>query len=260
MTTGIRQFVDIDTHRLTDPDYRDRCAKRLDAEGALVLRSFFTDVFVDSVRKESTGREPEAFFASSTHNIWLTPPDPNYAEDHAFNRQMVSTKGLLADDQVPSTSALRAVYDDPSVREFIASVVGVAEVYPYADDLSSVNVHFHRDGEELGWHFDNSSFAITTLITPPKDGGVFEYVPELRDAALDEQNFDGVRDAVDNATNVHQLDFEPGDLVIFRGRNSMHRVTPSQGDRTRILVVFAFNTEPGIGLSESAKQTFYGRT
>ena len=40
----------------------------------------------------------------------------------------------------------------------------------------------------------------------------------------------------------------------------MHRVTPTGGDRTRILIVFAFNTEPDIGLSDSALGTFYGRT
>jgi len=51
----------------------------------------------------------------------------------------------------------------------------------------------------------------------------------------------------------------PGDLMLFRGRNSIHRVTPSAGDRTRVLVVFAYNTEPGLGLSDAAKEAFYGR-
>ena len=43
------------------------------------------------------------------------------------------------------------------------------------------------------------------------------------------------------------------------GRNSMHRVTPTVGERTRILVVLAYNTEPGVALSEAARMTFYGR-
>jgi len=37
-------------------------------------------------------------------------------------------------------------------------------------------------------------------------------------------------------------------------------VTTSVGDTTRMLVVFAFNDEPGVTLSESALETFYGRT
>jgi len=55
------------------------------------------------------------------------------------------------------------------------------------------------------------------------------------------------------------LTIEPGTLVLFRGRNSMHRVTPTEGDRTRYLVVLAYNDQPGISLSENARMTFYGR-
>ena len=46
---------------------------------------------------------------------------------------------------------------------------------------------------------------------------------------------------------VQKLLFDPGDLVLFRGRNSIHRVTPTEGKITRMLVVFAFNDQPGIG-------------
>ena len=36
--------------------------------------------------------------------------------------------------------------------------------------------------------------------------------------------------------------------------------TPTEGDVTRILVVFAYNDRPGIALSQSALRTFYGRS
>ncbi len=52
----------------------------------------------------------------------------------------------------------------------------------------------------------------------------------------------------------------PGDLVLFRGRNALHRVSPTVGATTRMLVVFAFNDQLGVQLSESALLTFYGRT
>ena len=55
------------------------------------------------------------------------------------------------------------------------------------------------------------------------------------------------------------LSVEPGTLVLFRGRNAMHRVTPTQGVRDRILVVLAYNSKPGIALSEAARMTFFGR-
>ena len=82
---------------------------------------------------------------------------------------------------------------------------------------------------------------------------------DLRDADAGELNFKGVADVLDGSGTVETLDITPGTLVLFRGRNSMHRVTPTIGDRTRILVVLAYNTEPGIALSEAARMTFYGR-
>jgi len=138
-------------------------------------------------------------------------------------------------------------------------VVGVPSVYPYADPLSSINIHYAAEGQELGWHFDNSSFAITLLLQAPEAGGVFEYVKDLRDAGQGEMNYEGVANVLDGKIPPQVLTIDPGTLVLFRGRNSMHRVTPTQGDRTRYLVVLAYNDQPGISLSENARMTFYGR-
>ena len=144
-------------------------------------------------------------------------------------------------------------------RRFLARVVGEAELHEYADPLSSINVHYAAAGQELGWHFDNSSFAVTLLLQAPEDGGAFQYARDLRDADAGELNYEGVEAVLDGRVPPEPLDVTPGTLVLFRGRNSMHRVTPTIGDRTRILVVLAYNAEPGVALSEAARMTFYGR-
>ena len=253
------QLIDHSRHPIDDPRYAARCRDRLDETGALVLEGFLSAHALDRILSESTGRENEAFFTVDTHNVYLTAPDPSRAPTDVFNRQIRSTKGCLADDQVPAASPLRELYDSPELRRFLAAVLGVERLHPYADELSSINVHFHREGEELGWHFDNSSFAVTLLIQAPESGGRFEYVSDLRDADAGDLNLAGVERVLDGVVEPTVLGFRPGDLVLFRGRNSMHRVTPSGGDRTRILVVLAYNTEPGIGLSTQAQETFYGR-
>ncbi len=132
-------------------------------------------------------------------------------------------------------------------------------LYPYADPLSSINLHYAAQGQELGWHFDNSSFAITLLLQKPQAGGLFQYVRDLRDADAGEMNYDGVAAVLDQTHTPDALAIDAGDLVLFRGRNSLHRVTPTEGDITRMLAVLAYNTQPGIALSETARLTFYGR-
>lgn len=138
-------------------------------------------------------------------------------------------------------------------------MLGETAVHPYADRLSSINLYYAHTGPELGWHFDNSQFAITLLIQKPRAGGVFEYVGGLRDADRGDMNYEGVRRALDGEMPVQQLAIDEGDLVLFPGRNAMHRVTPTEGPVTRMLAVLAYNGQPGVALSESARMTFYGR-
>jgi len=248
-----------DRHPIDQKTFIDSSRRTLDTTGALVLEDFFTSQCVTTILEHSTAAEDLAFFASSSHNVYLTPTDSSLRPDHAFNRQIVSSKGCIAHDQVVATSPLRDIYDSRQFRELLADVLATQSVHPYADELSGINVHFHRPGQELGWHFDNSSFAVTMLVRASDRGGRFEYIPDLRRPHDQEEEFARLRDALDGKTASRTLCFGPGALVMFRGRDALHRITPTLGHTTRVLAVFAYNTQEGIKLSDSAKRTFYGR-
>ncbi len=256
----IHTLVDAERHPIEEPAYVDRCRLQLHRDGALVLQGFARPETIELIVTQSAQLESGAFYAGTTHNVYLTASDPDFPGEHPFNRQVASSKGLIADDEVPSDSPLRDIYGDASFRSFLCGVLGIERIHPYADDLSSINVHFAVAGMELGWHFDNSSFAVTMLLQAAEAGAHFEYVPAVRDADAGDMAFDRVASVLDGKEPAHRLDFAPGDLVMFRGRDAMHRVTPTDGDTTRMLVVFAYNAEPGVALSESALTTFYGRT
>ena len=214
---------------------------------------------VEQTCREAEAHRDKAFFCTTKHNVYLTPPVPEFSTDHPRNREVISSKGCITDDQVPLDSPLRTLYDAPLFKEFLCAVLGEQGLYRYADPLSSINVHYAEPGQELGWHFDNSSFAITLMLQPPERGGAFEYVGGVRNAETGEMNFDGVEQVLDGKVTAKCLSMEAGALVLFRGRNAMHRVAPVEGASTRMLVVLAYNAEPGISLSESARLTFYGR-
>jgi predicted 2-oxoglutarate/Fe(II)-dependent dioxygenase YbiX len=84
-------------------------------------------------------------------------------------------------------------------------------------------------------------------------------VRNFRDADNNDMNFSGVKKLLRGEIDSESLSMEPGTLVLFRGKNSIHRVTPVEGDLTRILAVLAYNSEPNISLSETSRMTFYGR-
>ena len=102
---------------------------------------------------------------SDKHNVYLEPSDPSFQDSHPRNKTVISSKGCITDNQVPSDSYLRFLYNSKSFKEFLCEVLSEEALYKYDDELSSINIHYAKEGQELGWHFDNSSFTITLLIT-----------------------------------------------------------------------------------------------
>ena len=257
--SALADIVDTARYPLSDSAFQAVCRETLAETGALVLPGFLRPEATETVRREGEAKQDLAFFCSQSHNVYLTAPDSDYPDDHPRNREVVSSKGCITDDQIAQASPLRVLYDSPVFRGFLCAVLGEASLHPYADPLSSINLHYAKPGQELGWHFDNSAFAITLMVQAPEAGGAFEYVSGLRDAEAGEMNFERTAGVLDGEIAPQRLTMAAGTLVLFRGRNALHRVAPVEGGRTRMLVVLAYNAEPGIALSESARMTFYGR-
>ena len=254
----VQQIIDTEKHPVLDEEFRAKCKDTLDQTGVLILREFLRAPAIATIYQEALDGSDKAYFCTQRHNVYLTEADPSFASDHPRNREVISSKGCICDDIIPAQSPLRHLYNSEDLKFFLCTILGEEALYEYADPLSSINLHYAKPGQELGWHFDNSSFAITLMIKAPEKGGQFEYVSEMRNSKKGEMNFDGVRAVLDGKIPVETLNLKPGDLVLFRGRDAIHRVAPVEGGK-RILVVLAYNTEPGIALSESARQTFFGR-
>ncbi|MCH8530916.1 MAG: 2OG-Fe(II) oxygenase [Saccharospirillum sp.] len=254
----LNDILDLTRYPLGDDAFRQQCRQTLMQDGALVLPGFMKVEAVEQVRQEGLAQKHLAYYTTNQHNVYLSDPDPAYADTHPRNRRVNSSKGCITDDQIGPDSPLRQLYDAEGFRDFLGTLLEES-LYPYADPLSSINLHYASEGQELGWHFDNSSFATTLLIEKPAAGGVFEYVENLRDADRGDMNYEGVEQVLAGKITPKQLSMEPGTLVLFRGRNAMHRVTPTIGAITRMLAVLAYNSQPGVALSENARMTFFGR-
>ena len=256
---AINTLIDHTRHPVEQAAFRDSCKRVLDDKGVLLLPGFLTPLALSRLAQEGEQRQQEAYYTVSDHNIYLKPGDPEFSEDHPRNRLVCSSKGCITTDQIPADSPLRALYHSNTFKEFLCAVLNESSLYEYSDSLSSINLHYASEGQELGWHFDNSSFAITLLVQKPEAGAAFEYVKDVRDADRGDMNYEKANAILNGEVPLQTVCMEAGALVLFRGRNSLHRVTPTLGGITRMLAVLAYNTEPGIALSESARMTFYGR-
>lgn len=91
-----------------------------------------------------------------------------------------------------------------------------------------------------------------------QEGGVFEYVPDIR--TPDAENFERVKAILDGGREgVRELDLLPGDLQLFKGRFSMHRVTKIVGTTTRYIALPTYVYDPWRMNRPHHAETFYGR-
>ena len=257
--TKLASIIDLQKHPIDENHYREKCKTKLDKSGVLVLDNFLFESSVKSILAEAKAQENLAYYCVNEHNVYLDPFDKELSKSHPRNKTVSSSKGCITDDQVPEKSSLRALYNSPKFKDFLCVVLGETVLYKYDDNLSSINIHYAKEGQELGWHFDNSSFAITLLIQKPEAGGQFEYIRQFRNSDNNDNNYDGVLDLLNGSCNTEKLLMENGTLVLFRGKDAIHRVTPTIGNRTRILSVLAYNSKPDVSLSESARITFFGK-
>ena len=146
-----------------------------------------------------------------------------------------------------------------SHQKFLKGVLNLDNLYPYKDKLSSINYNYYQKYQQLGWHFDNASFAITLMIQSSDKGGEFEYVSRGRDFSKNFIDKKFIKNILYSKLIPEKIDVSAGTLVLFYGRNYLHRVTPVKSKKPRILVTLNYNEEKGIMLSENARKTFFGR-
>lgn len=135
-------IVDRRRYPLESPSLRAACRATLARDGALLLPRFLTAQAIATVRREAAAHRHLAYFCTQRHNVFLMPPDPAFAATHPRNREVVSSKGCITDNQVPTDSPLRALYTACAWRSFLCAVLEEDALHAYADPLSSINVHY----------------------------------------------------------------------------------------------------------------------
>ena len=240
-------------------DYVIQCHNKLKKENILQLDNFLTDEAIENIQIEAEFLKDQAYYCSQLHTILLNKKDKNLDDTDPCNIEVKSDKGCVPHDLIPKNSYLNKLYNLNKFKYFIKSVLGLKNIYPYKDSLSSINYNYYEKNQQLGWHFDNASFAITLMISSPDKGGVFEYFTNGRNYEINYINKKLIKNVMDKNVKINKLTVNPGTLILFYGRNYLHRVTPIQSEKGRILVTLNYNLEEGMELSNNARKTFFGR-
>ena len=231
----------------------------MSANGVAVLAGFVIPSAMELIIAEANRLAPLGHFSETFSSPYLSAPDPSLPAGDPRSRSQRAALSAVAFDEFGSESLLVRLYESSVLREFLASVLGVDQLHSYADPLGAMSLAVMVDGDELGWHFDFSEFVVSLGIQSPTDGGTFDVVPRLRSA--DDPNDAAVIEVLDgDLDRVVTLPLEPGTLMIFAGRNSMHSVSPIHGGVERLVALLSYDTRPGTDSTDELKMVRYGRT
>jgi len=257
---NINSIIDYNKHPINDIKYINECNSLIKMNSLLVLENFLSKESLFKILNETKSLEDKAFYCKQQHTILLTKQSDNIDKNDPLNRLMISDKGCVPHDLINKNSDLNNLYKSDVFKTFIKKVLNLDNIFPYTDNLSSINLNYYQKGQQLGWHFDNASFAITLMIQSSTIGGDFEYISEGRDSKNNYIDKKLISNIIDGTNKPKKLDVNEGTLVLFYGRNYLHRVTPVQSKTPRILITLNYNEENHIELSENARLTFFGRT
>jgi hypothetical protein len=230
----------------------------LERDGCAVLKGFLTADGVAALTAEAESVSEQGHRSFNRTNAYFTKDDPDLPADHPKRQFFDRSNAFIPADNFSPDGALRQIHDFEGFDAFIQACLQEENFYRYADPLADVIVNMAEEGEGFPWHFDTNNFTVTLAIQNAESGGAFEYAPAIR---AETENFDEVgRVLRGQSDRVKVLELEPGDLQLFRGRYSLHRVAPLKGQRRRYVAIFSYVEEPNmVGAPERTEQ-LYGRT
>ncbi len=236
------------------------CRQQLQQRGCCVLKNFLTTKALFFAQQESLSLEHEAYYATRKTNIFKTDDDPKLAPEHPARFFMERTNAFVPQNKFQPQSLFLALYHAPIFQNFIAASLATEVIYEYDDPLAGLVLNILRHDAQHPWHYDDNDFSIVLMIQAASKGGVFEYAPNIR--TPQSENFELVSQILHGCyEGVQQNNLQPGDLQIFQGKLSLHRVTKVVGNQQRCTAIFSYTKEQDlIGKIKDDNELLFGRS
>lgn len=252
--------VDLDRYPFHDEALIARAHEAFVADGVCVLPGFLRPAAVAELVAECEALASGAHRSHVRGTPYLAAPETDRPEGHPRRALVDNRLEVIAYDQFPADSLLRALYEWDDLLGFVAAVLGVDELHRYADPFGALNVAIMREGDVLGWHFDMTDFVVSIALQSSTAGGDFLNAKQIRTA--DDERFDDVASVLALGAGsplVRTEPMTPGTLMLFNGRRSLHQVSEVRGDVPRYVALLAYDTKPGTDSTDALKLTRYGR-
>jgi hypothetical protein len=261
-----RELIDLEHYPIADLTASatravvDEQRRSLASKGVAILPGFVTPAAIATMAAQGDRLKACAHLEDVWGSPYLELPDESYPEGHPRRANVHSLTWVIAYDLIPRHSLARVLYEWDPLMHFIGAILERRPLYRMADPMGALNVTLMDEGHVQGWHYDNADFVVSLAIRSSWDGGKFECAPFIRSAA--DEHYADVASVLrgDAPQRIETFPMTPGTLMIFEGRNSIHRVSPVVGDVSRQVALFAYDTRPDADSTALFKMLRYGRS
>lgn len=261
----IEDIVDLDTypiHKMDSTVRSDLVAEtrdQMDRYGCFRISDFIRVEAVEQMLAEAQSLHDQTTWSVMTHNPYASPDDTSFPDGHPRRFFQHRESGFINSDLIAYDSPLNRIYDADVMTHFVWECLGTERpIYKWADPLGCNPYGVMESDHYFPWHFDGNEFTVSILVQRAESGGIFEYVPDIRQPG--HENYERVQAVLEGSREeVRVLDLQPGDLQLFKGRYSMHRVTKIVGDTTRYIALPTYVHDPYRMNRPHHSTTFYGR-
>ena len=259
----VEQVVDTARYPLSEPasqawkDAVSRTHHELQILGCSVLPNFIRSTLSDALQLECSEIASLARYDVEVVNAYNIATDASLPDGHPGRTIMERGNAFVARDRIPAHFIIHQLYTSQLFQCFVADCFELSRVHELADPLSGLCLNIVSPGMAHPWHFDTNEFTVSMLTQESQAGGIFEYCPNIRSAHA--ENFADVRAVLAGCGEhlIRRLSLRPGDLQLFKGRYSLHRVSSVQGETARHSAIFAYSERSGvIGSVERTRQLF----
>ena len=265
MNDRLKTIVDLENYPIHDLNSKKikklvkKCKDDLDKLSCSTIPNFILPNSIKVMNSEIEEKIDKVFMSKKNINPYLnSKDDPSLNEAHPKRTFLERDNGYLNSDLFNKESEMKFLYEQEELLKFVSVCLGISPIYRWADPLACHAYNVMRPEGILPWHFDSCEFTLSIMIQKPDEGGIFEYCPFIREPG--NENFNEVKKVLDgDRTKVRQLKLEPGDLQIFKGRFTMHRVTRVKGNKPRYLCIPAYVLDPWRVNTPDHSQAIYGK-
>ncbi len=248
---AIEQIIDLDRYPIDRPDHvgysalLERGRAALEQSALFAMPQFVRAEVVPQMAEELEQLLPLSTRYERPRNAYtLVETDNDWPREHPRNQMHPCAYNQVLNFQIPNDSALRQVYYWQPLTDFLRILCGYDSFYRSDCPHLALSAKIAGRGDTDGWHYDSNDVVFSLLLQAPEAGGQFEYAPFIRSET--EENYAEVTSLYQNPGRCAlRPSMAPGDLTVFKGDLSMHRVTPVEGGKKRIVALFCYDRQPG---------------